>query len=186
MNEVWKDVNGYEGLYQVSNLGRVKSFIQNREHILSPAKTKKGYLYVRLFKNDKRINFRVHRLVALAFIPNTKKLESINHKNEAKTDNRADNLEWCTPEYNNNYGSRNQKAGLSNSKPVVMLNEKHAPMRRFASAREASRQGYGSFQCIGNCCLGKQETHRGRFWQFQDDSHSDKFGSTKFRLKDNR
>lgn len=113
--EVWKDVAGYEGYYKVSNLGRVRSlsgWVRNNPYgILSPSSTRKGYLSVGLTKDGTCLKtVRVHRLVALAFLPNPDNLPQINHKDEDKTNNRADNLEWCTAKYNMNYGNRPQKS----------------------------------------------------------------------------
>lgn len=164
-SEVWRDIQGFEK-YQISNCGRVRSFIQNRNHVISFATTPKGYLYVRLFKDNKRYNKRVHRLVAEAFVENSKNLESINHINEVKTDNHVDNLEWCTVAYNNNYGNRNRKAGLANSKPVVMMDLNGNVVKRFESARDAEKQNYGTFQGISNCCRSTIPTHKGYKWSF--------------------
>ena len=111
--EVWKDIQGYEGLYQVSNLGRVKSlgrFIDNlvrghywqEERILKPRKTKRGYLIVTLSKNNKLKYFTVHRLVAITFISNTKNKPQIDHINADKTDNSVNNLRWVTAKENVN------------------------------------------------------------------------------------
>ena len=111
--EVWKDIKEYEGLYQVSNLGRVKCLGNNRnkkEKILSQAKNSKGYLYVHLSKNNKKRTVAVHILVAQAFIPNILNLPEVNHKDEDKINNYSSNLEWCTRRYNNTYGSRIEKA----------------------------------------------------------------------------
>ena len=110
--EEWRDIKGYEGKYQVSNLGRVKSLNyhrENREEILSNVPDKYGYLIVSLCKNGKELAFKIHRLVALHFIENPNNYPQINHKDENKQNNRADNLEWCTAKYNNNYGTRTQR-----------------------------------------------------------------------------
>ena len=119
--EIWKDIEGYEGLYQVSNKGRIKSLnrIDSRgrkvnEKILSSKPNNKGYLRVHLYKNGKRKPFSVHRLVAIAFIPNPNNLLEVNHKDENKENNTVDNLEWCNRKYNTNYGSRNERASVSN------------------------------------------------------------------------
>lgn len=115
--EVWKDIEGYEGLYQVSNMGRVKSLGATnrvgwhlREKILKQTIEPKGYLKVGLRKNNKIQTVRVHRLVANAFLPNPFNLPQVNHKDENKTNNHVENLEWCTNKYNNNYGSKPKKS----------------------------------------------------------------------------
>lgn len=121
--EQWKDIEGYEGLYQVSNLGNVKSLNRTsikegrdyrvKEKILKTFLCSSGYPTVVLSNNGKKETLMVHRLVALHFIPNPHKYEQINHKDENKNNNNVDNLEWCTAEYNDNYGSRNNN--ISNS-----------------------------------------------------------------------
>ena len=107
MMEEWRAVPGYEGLYEVSNKGNVRNV--RRNNIIKGFINTKGYIQVSLCKNGIRKNFTVHRLVALTFIPNPDNLPEINHINEDKTNNRVDNLEWCTAKYNNNYGSRKDK-----------------------------------------------------------------------------
>lgn len=117
--EIWKGVKGYEDLYEVSSFGRVRSLprtcrkLEGREmkdyiyqgKILRPYRDKKGYLSVRVYRQSRPKDIKVHRLVAQAFIPNLGNLPQINHKDENKANNRADNLEWCTNLYNRNYGS---------------------------------------------------------------------------------
>lgn len=116
--EIWRPVVGYEGLYEVSSYGRVRSvdryvkacYEKYRLHkgkILSPGKDKDGYLFVVLSCNGKHKTITIHRLVSQAFIPNPDDLPIINHKDEVKTNNSVDNLEWCTAKYNANYGTRN-------------------------------------------------------------------------------
>jgi hypothetical protein len=106
--EIWKDVLGYEGLYQVSNLGQVKSLNYNRtgiERILKARLSKDGYYEVMLCKNGKGKSFRVHRLVVMSFIGEIPKGSVVNHLNEIRTDNRLENLEICTNKENINYGT---------------------------------------------------------------------------------
>ena len=112
MKEEWRDIKGYEGKYKVSNLGRVYSFY--KRECLEPGEVK-GYLQVSLYKNGKRNIFNVHRLVALHFIPNSNNYKEVNHKDENKQNNRVDNLEWCDRKYNQNYGSRTQRASEKSS-----------------------------------------------------------------------
>ena len=115
MIEEWRPVVGYEGLYEVSSYGRVRSvdryvkvgygsYRLHKGKVLSPAKNKYGYLAVNLQAGN-RCN--IHRLVAEAFIPNPDNLPQVNHKDEDKTNNSVDNLEWCSRKYNCNYGTRN-------------------------------------------------------------------------------
>lgn len=116
MKEVWKDIEGYEGLYQVSNTGRVKHlpYTLNNisgshymdERILKQNPNNSGYLMVGLYKNKKGLNKTVHRLVAKAFVENKKGLLEVNHRNEIKTDNRAENLEWVTHRQNSTHGTK--------------------------------------------------------------------------------
>ena len=107
--EIWKDIPDYEGLYQVSNFGRVKSLYFGKERILKLSINKYKYLTVILHKNKKQKSFTVHRLVCLAFTPNPNNLPCINHKDENKQNNCVDNLEWCTNKYNSNYGNCRKK-----------------------------------------------------------------------------
>lgn len=105
--EIWKDIEGYKGIYQVRNMGRVRSLTRKvwnytkPGRILRPGSKKNGYLHVCLINGSKREKHaHVHRLVAAAFIPNPDNLPEVNHKNYDKTDNRVENLEWCTSRYN--------------------------------------------------------------------------------------
>ena len=105
MTEIWKNIEGYEGKYQVSNLGQVKSMI-GQEKVLHPKKHRNGHLQIGLHKDKKRKTMYIHRLVAQAFIPNPDNLPGVNHKDENPNNNNVDNLEWCTQKYNCNYGTR--------------------------------------------------------------------------------
>lgn len=117
MLEIWKDIKGYEGLYQISNFGRIKSlpkkringtnFYIQKEKILKPQLKTKRYLGINLTKNKMHKNFLVHRLVAEAFIDNPYDLPQVNHKDCNKLNNNINNLEWCTQEENLNHALRN-------------------------------------------------------------------------------
>ena len=118
--EEWRDIKGYEGLYQISNLGRVKSLNRviiysdgrnyfYKEKILKLRKDTIGYLYAHLCKNNVSKYYSVHRLVAEAFLENPNNYPCINHKDENKEKNNVNNLEWCTYLYNNNYGTRTER-----------------------------------------------------------------------------
>lgn len=105
--EQWKDVVGYEGLYEVSNLGRVRN---KKRNTMVTLLDNNGYHRVELWKNNERRRYMLHRVVAMTWIPNDDETKiQVNHINEIKTDNRVENLEWCTASYNNKYGHRIQK-----------------------------------------------------------------------------
>ena len=106
--EEWKNIIGYEGLYEVSNMGNVRNVRRNT--LLRFSKNNYGYIQVYLYKNGIRNGFKVHRLVAQAFIPNPDNLPQVNHKDEDKTNNSVENLEWCDHKYNVNYGHRTENA----------------------------------------------------------------------------
>ena len=172
MSEVWKDIEGYEGLYQVSNWGRVKSLKFGKERILKPEKNRNGYLVVNLYKNGKRKHFKIHRLVAEAFVSNPDNLPCVNHADEDKTNNFYGNLEFCSYQYNNNFGTRNERASKTktngkHSKPVQGLNPKTGKVVvEFPSVMEAERNGY--YQgAVSACCRGERKTHHGLFWQYK-------------------
>ena len=160
MEEVWKDITGYEGLYQVSNFGNIKRDGKN----LSPGLGGNGYYLVVLSKNGKTKSATVHRLVASAFIPNPNNYPYVNHKDETRTNNHVDNLEWCTPRYNAIYGNAKAKEAASKSRPVEQLLS-GVVIKRWSSTREAHRAGYKS-GCISACCNNRRLTHKGYEWRW--------------------
>ena len=162
MKEIWKDKKDYEGHYQVSNCGRVKSFRFGKERILKLIKYKCGYLYVNLYKNNIKKEYLVHRLVAEAFIDNTDNLPCVNHKDENKLNNNVDNLEWCTHEYNINYGTRTERC----SKPVLQYTLDGEFIREWPSTRECGKSGFNQGS-VSACCRGKRKTHKGFLWEYK-------------------
>lgn len=171
INEEWKDVVGYEGLYQVSNQGRLRSFHKNKCSLLAPCVGKHGYVVTLLHKGKSRKNARVHRLVAEAFIPNPDNLSSINHKNEIKTDNRVENLEWCTAKYNSNYGTSAQRIAEKQSVAVLQYDLNGILVRRYNGLSEAERL-YGYKHCsISEVCSGKKLSYMGCIWLYEGDEH---------------
>lgn len=132
MQEIFKDIIGYEGLYQVSNLGNIKSLKYNREKILKLSINRYGYVVITLCKDSKKKLYTVHRLVALAFINNTNNYPVTNHKNGIKTDNKAENLEWCTQQHNikhafniglNHKGENHYARKFTNEQVLTIIND---------------------------------------------------------------
>lgn len=158
MIEEWKEIEGYEGLYEVSNLGRVKSLKYGKERILKAGKDGCGYMLVNLCKEGKMKMFRIHRLVAAAFIPNPQNLPEINHIDENKENNCSDNLEWCDRKYNINHGTRNERI----SKRVLC--EETGEI--FPSTHEVERKLGFAQTHISDCCLGKYKTCGGFHWRY--------------------
>ena len=178
MREEWKPVKGYEGKYMVSNMGRVKSLNYKRtgkEEILKASDNSYGYLYVNLCKDGKGKWYRINRLVAQAFLENPQNLPEVNHKNEDKTDNRVENLEWCSRSYNLNYGTRNKKAGKKiaekNSKPIFSVDKESGLIMWWQSAHEAERCTGINNSNIIQCCKGKLKSAGGHIWFYADDGN---------------
>lgn len=161
---------GYEGLYQVSNLGRIKSLNYNNqgyEQVLKIDVNKRnGYCHIRLYKEKSCSRFRIHRLVAQAFIPNPDNLPQVNHKNEIKTDNRVENLEWCTSKYNVNYGNRVNKFRLSKKKPIWQLDLQNNIIKKWASSLDAQNELGTKRSHISQCCNNKRKTAGGYKWRW--------------------
>lgn len=136
MKEIWKDIGGYEGLYQVSNLGRVNRVATGR--VLKGGKDGGGYLNVDLCKNGKRKTHTIHRLLAQAFIPNPENKSDVNHIDEDKTNNNVNNLEWSTRKENLNHGTRNERSSKTKSIPIIATNLKTGESREFYSTKDCA------------------------------------------------
>ena len=181
MEEIWKDIPEYEGLYQASNLGRIKSierFTSDGHHIMSKIlkpSLAKGYLKVSLCKDNVAKTIYVHRLVAKTFLTNKDNLPCINHKDENKLNNRVDNLEWCTHFYNTHYGTsikKNREKQLNykkTSKPVIKLNKDNEIINKYLSINEAMRMTKINAINICQCCKGKRKTAGGYIWRYADE-----------------
>lgn len=174
--EIWKDIEGYEGLYQVSNFGRIRSLgngIRNSKlMILKPRVNRKGYLQVGLSKNGKHKTFTVHKLVASAFIQNLFDEREVNHIDEDKTNNNVENLEWCDHKYNCNYGTcikrRNEKnTNGKRSKTVLQFTKTGEFVREWASASETARNGFHQ-GAVCSCCRGEAKSHKGFIWRYKE------------------
>lgn len=178
--EEWRDVCGYEGKYQVSNLGNVKSLnyhLTGKEQILRPRKNEGGYIQVTLSKNGKCKTYKIHRLVLSTFNPcdNMDKLD-INHIDEVKTNNRLENLEWCDRSYNINHGTRNKRVAEKNtngkkSVPIVQLSLDGKFIKAWKSSHDAERIGGYKQTNIIQCCKNKyiregNNIYKGYKWQY--------------------
>ena len=181
MEEIWKDIKGFEGLYQVSNLGRVKSVCRKvnvsgkskkivNERILSTCVSGVGYKVVNLSKNGSVKSFSVHRLVAEAFIPNPLNLKEINHRDENRLNNVTGNLEWCDRMYNRHYGTAEERRVLQIVKPIIMCDLKtKKQIREFVSMSEAERTMGIHRQSIYMVCRGKHKQGGGYYWKYKNE-----------------
>ena len=185
--ENWKDIQGYEGFYQVSNLGRIKSLERDvynyrgtlinhiEEKILVQSLDRYGYQCVNLYKNGECKKMRVLRLVAEAFIPNPENKPMVNHKNEVKNNNVVENLEWCDAQYNINYGTRTARM-VKNRRNYKFGNAPHAkPVfceelnKTFDCAKRAEEELGIWGTSIIKVCKGKAKTAGGFHWRYADD-----------------
>lgn len=188
--EYWKPVVGYEGLYEVSNWGRVKSFDTYRKgkngsvrlckgRILKPKTNKDGYLHVVLCKNGKRKTCLVHRITAEAFLEIPEELKhlkgtrylQVNHKDENKLNNNTENLEWCSAKYNSNFGTRNEKVAEKNtngklSKKVLQYTLDGQFVREWESTRECERNGFNQGN-VAACCRGELKKYKDFIWKYK-------------------
>lgn len=175
--EIWKSVEGFEGYYEVSNMGRVKSLarIISRKHggpivlddkFINGELTIWGYRAVTLYKPEFRARRPIHRLVAKAFVPNPLGYKQVNHKNEIKTDNRASNLEWCDARYNINYGTAPIRRAIKRGVPVVQMEMNGNVIARYYGLMEASRITGVARENIGKCCRGERHMAGGFKWKY--------------------
>lgn len=181
MEEIWKKIEGYDEKYnyEVSNIGRVRKWYHHGKRLDEPRLVpqrvdNRGYVQVHLFKDGKEYTKSVHRLVAIVFIENPNNLDCVNHINEIKHDNMVENLEWCTKEYNNNYGTRNERLATSKvngkkSKPVVGINKKTGEVVEFPSISEVQRKFNISSSHISKCCKCDYgfKSAGGYYWKYK-------------------
>ena len=182
MKEIWKDIKDYEGLYMVSNWGRVKSMNYShsgKEKILKTGTYKSGYLYVVLYKNNKRKHFSIHRLVAEAFLEIPEDIKQyigtvylqVNHKDENKQNNNVENLEFCDIKYNSNFGTRNERIAAKNtngklSKPVLQYDLEGNFIKEWRSTRECERNGF-SHGAVSACCQGELKKYKDFIFKYK-------------------
>ena len=184
--EIWKDIENYEGKYQVSDLGRVRSlerdiYYQNgtihhlKEKMLVQRIDKYGYMRVNLYLNGKIKTILTHRLVAEAFIPNPENKPQINHRDEVKTNNVVENLEWCSAQENVNYGTRTARAVQNHKYPKLGNHPKAKAIfceelnKEFDCITSAGKELGVNRVSISQACTGKLKTAGGFHWKYADD-----------------
>lgn len=186
-DEMWKPIAGYEGLYEVSNYGRVRSvahFITKTNGVVYPIKSRfihvttfpKGYYGVMLYKDKKHKHAYIHRLVAETFIPNPNNFETVNHKDENKTNNHVSNLEWCSSDYNIHYGSginrmrETQRKNNLGGKPVLQYTLDGKFVKEYQSVGAAARHLGTRPNYIFKCCheYSDYSQVKGYQWKFKD------------------
>lgn len=183
MKEIWKPIKGYEGLYEVSNFGNVRSLDRyvycsnqfgskgtrkNKGVIIKSFVQNNGYVFVHL----KNKNFKIHRLVAQTFIPNNDNKPQVNHKDGNKTNNKVDNLEWCTVAENIQHAIKNKlltpKFGKDNWNSICVIGKKDDKEFKFYSLREAERITGADHSVISKCCKNIGKTAGGYEWRYED------------------
>lgn len=172
-DEIWKDIPNYEGLYQISNMGRVKSIshividtlgrhFPVKEKIRKSVVDRNGYYHLKLIAHGHTKDFQIHQLVAQAFIPNPNHYKEINHKDEDKRNNKVSNLEWCTRKYNVNYHNLPDRQG----KKVAQYDKTGKLIKIYPSIREAERETNITNQHIIRVCKGRRKSTGGYVWKY--------------------
>ena len=159
-----RDVVGYENIYGITSCGKVYSYKSKK--FLKPKHNVNGYLMVALYRDGQKKWYKVHRLVAMTYIPNPDNLPQVNHKDENKANNCLQNLEWCDASYNTNYGTRNEKVSNKLKKPILQCTLDGEFVREWSSATDVGKEVMTN---IRNCLRGKQKTAYGFIWKYKDD-----------------
>lgn len=175
MNEEWKPIEGLEGKYEISNLGRLKSYAQNKDGgIIDGYLDKRGYCNVRIYDAPQHGTWhKMHRLVASSFIDNPNNYPQVNHKDENKANNRVDNLEWCDNLYNERYGTKGERAGMKNrcyetTSSKVYSIDKDGSVEHYDSIGEAERVTGLSHCNIVRTLKGRTKRCGGREWYYEN------------------
>lgn len=165
--EIFREIDGFPD-YEVSNLGRVRSFKGRYPRILKPRKNRCGYLCVNLYTDRKRVMKTIHRLVAEAFVPNPENKPEVNHIDEDKKNNVAENLEWVTRRENINHGTGIRRSIEARSKAVIQYTTKGVFIGEYPSIKEAERVTGIAYQSICSVCQGKRKTAGGYEWCYEE------------------
>lgn len=189
--EEWRDIKGYEGLYQISSHGRVKSMPRkgSRGGIIKPSFSNSGYLQIHLCKNCEQKTIQIHRLVAIHFLDNPDNLPEVNHKDECKTNNHVSNLEFCTREYNENYGTKRARCVANHDykksailsamhhdyeaisrkrgKPILQMDLNGNIIKRWYGLNAACKALGFSSGNVSAACNGKYKTAYGYKWRYE-------------------
>lgn len=176
--EIWKDIKEFEGYYQISNLGRLRSvdrvittkagWTQKNygKIIKSDCLQNSGYIKVDLHKNGKAYPRLLHRLVAEAFCDNSNNYNCVNHKDQNKLNNKADNLEWCTVMYNNHYGDCMQRGAEKQRKEFYQMDMDGNVIKKWKGFKHIQRELGYQRKLIYLCCVGKRDSYMGFKWSY--------------------
>lgn len=171
MQEIWKDIPGYEEKYQISNLGNIRSK-KNHKILKSQINKKNGYVYFNMYKNKKYKNVRVHRLVAEVFLKNEYNKPFVNHKDGNKINNKIDNLEWCTQKENVNHAIEVLKVDYSKGIDIMQEKNQRKVIRSdgkiYESIKNAKKDIKNKNAHIVEVCQGKLKTACGYGWQYYE------------------
>lgn len=184
MEELWKSISGYKGIYEISNTGRIRSLTRTiirkngrqqtfiGEEKIPTLDPTTGYYKIILYKECKGRTFYVHRLVATAFLPNPNNLPYVNHKDENKTNNHINNLEWCTPSENTNWGTAQERHSQTRSNPIIMCDKiTHEPIKEFLNPRVAGEElklPPASYTNIYKVLYGQRSSAYGYWWKYKN------------------
>lgn len=163
IDEIWKPIIGYESRYIISNKGEIKSLKRNK---VLKKELRRNYWSIQLYDGNKFKHFSIHRLVGIHFVENPNNLPFINHIDENKLNNNANNLEWCTASYNINYGTCIQRAVEKKSIPVMQLDKNKNLINIFSSISEAESKTKVHNPNIIKCCKGERKTAGGYIWKY--------------------